>query len=107
MVFDADAWDSTVSLAAGIPVTFGGTLDLAFADGTDLANQVNRTIRLFDWTGVNPTGTFAFSSPYAWDLSNLYATGEVTLMSVPEPTSFSTILISLLCLTLRRRSKNL
>ena len=85
MVFEADAWDSTISFAPGIPVTLGGTLELTFAADVNLASQVGRTFDLFDWTGVNPTGAFAVSSPYAWDLSNLYTTGEVTLTAVPEP----------------------
>ena len=85
MVFEADAWDSTISFAPGIPVTLGGTLELTFADDVNLASQVGRTFDLFDWTGVNPTGAFAVSSPYAWDLSNLYTTGEVTLTAIPEP----------------------
>src|SRR5262249_26982755 len=37
MVFEADAWDSTISFASGIPVTLGGTLEVTFADGVDLA----------------------------------------------------------------------
>lgn len=77
--FDADAWDSTISFAPGIPVALGGTLELNFASDVDVATQNGRTIDLFDWTGVAPTGTFAVSSPYAWDLSKLYTTGEVTL----------------------------
>jgi uncharacterized protein YjbI with pentapeptide repeats len=99
-VFDADAWDSTISFAAGVPVALGGTLDLGFANGVDLAGQVSRTFDLFNWTGVTPTGTFVVNSPYAWDLSNLYTTGEIILLSVsgsggigtqsttiPEPTT--------------------
>ena len=95
MVFEADAWDSTISFAPGIPVTLGGTLELTFADDVNLASQVGRTFDLFDWTGVNPTGAFAISSPYAWDLSNLYTTGEVTLTAVPEPQRFTRCLASL------------
>ena len=34
-----------------------------------------------------PTGTFAISSLYAWDTSNLYTTGEITLTAIPEPAS--------------------
>jgi hypothetical protein len=67
------------SIAAGIPVTRGGTLELTYAPDVNLAGQIGRTIDLFDWTGVTPTGTFTVSSPYAWDLSQLYTTGEVTL----------------------------
>jgi uncharacterized protein YjbI with pentapeptide repeats len=87
MVFEADAWDSTISFASGIPVTLGGTLELTFAADVNPATQVGRTFDLFDWTGVTPTGVFSISSPYAWDLSNLYTTGEVTLTAVPEPAS--------------------
>jgi hypothetical protein len=85
MVFEADAWDSTISFAPGIPVMLGGTLELTFADNVNLASQLGRTFDLFNWTGVIPTGAFAISSPYAWDLSNLYTTGQVTLTAIPEP----------------------
>ena len=81
LVFDADPWDSTISFAPGIPVARGGTLDLTFAPDVDLASQIGRTIDLFDWTGVTPTGAFTVSSPYTWNLSKLYTTGEVTLTS--------------------------
>ena len=83
LVFDADAWDSTISFAAGIPVTRAGTLELLFAPEVNLAAQIGRTIDLFNWSGVTPTGTFTVSSPYSWNLSNLYTTGEVTLTAVP------------------------
>ena len=59
MVFEADAWDSTISFAPGIPVALGGTLELTFAADVNLASQVGRTIHAFDWTGVIPTGAFA------------------------------------------------
>jgi hypothetical protein len=85
MVFEADGWESTISFAPGIPVTLGGTLELTFADDVSLAAQVGRTFDLFDWTGVSLSGAFAISSPYNWDLSNLYITGQITLTAVPEP----------------------
>jgi hypothetical protein len=66
MVFEADAWDSNISFAPGIPVTLGGTLELTFANDVNLASQVGRTFDLFDWTGVTLTGAFAVSSPYHW-----------------------------------------
>jgi hypothetical protein len=88
MVFEADAWDSRISFAPGIPVTLGGTLELTLAADVNPATQLGRTFDLFDWTGVNPTGAFAISSPYAWDLSHLYTTGQVTLASIPEPSAF-------------------
>jgi len=63
-------------------VALGGTLELAFADGVDLASQIGQTIDLFDWDGVVPTGAFTVASPYVWNLSNLYSTGEVTLAAL-------------------------
>ena len=90
LVFDADPWDSTISFAPGIPVTRGGTLDLTFAADVNVASQIGRTIDLFDWTGVTPTGTFTVSSPYTWNLSKLYTTGEVTLAAVPAFPATST-----------------
>ena len=82
LVFDADPWDSTISFAPGIPVARGGTLELTFAADVNLASQIGRTIDLFDWTGVTPTGAFTVSSPYTWNLSKLYTTGEVTLTAL-------------------------
>ncbi|MBA4107866.1 MAG: hypothetical protein C0485_19205 [Pirellula sp.] len=84
LVFDADDWGSTISFAPGIQVALGGTLDLAFAAGVDPADQLGRSFDLFDWTGVAPTGAFSVSSPYLWDLTKLYTTGEVTLTGVAE-----------------------
>jgi hypothetical protein len=84
LLFNADHWDSTISFAPGIPVARGGgTLDLAFADGVQLPGQWHRTIRLFDWAGVTATGTFNLRSPYLWDQSGLYTTGDVTLAAFP------------------------
>ena len=87
MLFDADDWDSLISFAPGIPVTLGGTLELRFAAGVDLVSQFGRTIKLFDWSGVAPSGTFVVSSPYSWDLTNLYTSGQIRL--VPEPSTFA------------------
>jgi hypothetical protein len=83
MIFDADAWDSTISFAPGIPVTLGGTLDLRFAPGIDVVAQAGRTLDLFDWTGVTPSGSFSVTGPYSWNLTKLYTTGEVTLGALP------------------------
>jgi Pentapeptide repeats (8 copies) len=105
MVFETDAWDSTISFAPGIPVALGGTLELTFAAGVNLASQVGRTFDLFNWTGVSPTGAFAVSSPYSWNLSNLYTTGEVTLTAVPEPASFALAAAGAISLSFYRRRK--
>ena len=102
LLFDADPWDSTISFQPGIPVTLGGTLELMFATDVDVASQVGRTFDVFDWTGVNPTGQFQFASPYAWDLSNLYTTGEVTLTAVPEPATLVLLMFAAAGWCLRR-----
>jgi uncharacterized protein YjbI with pentapeptide repeats len=94
MEFEADAWDSTISFAPGIPVTLGGTLELTFAPDVNPADQISRTFHLFNWTGVTPIGSFAISSPYRWNLSNLYATGEVTLTAVPEPAASVLVVVA-------------
>lgn len=91
--FEEDPWDSLISFEPGIPVMLGGTLELSFADGVDVASQVGRTLRIFDWTGVTPNGDFAIRSPYVWDDANLYAAGEVTLIAVPEPWTASMLLV--------------
>ena len=83
ILIEGDAWSSTISFAPGIPVALGGTLDLNFTSGMSLAGQVGRTFDLFDWTGVSPTSAFTVSSPYTWNITNLYTTGEVTLLAIP------------------------
>jgi hypothetical protein len=103
MVFEADAWDSTVSFAPDILVSLGGTLELTFADGVDLADQIGRTIDLFDWSGVSPIGSFVISTPYLWNLSSLYTTGEITLIAIPEPATFVLVALGLLGLVVRSR----
>jgi uncharacterized protein YjbI with pentapeptide repeats len=101
-VFEADEWNSTISFAAGIPVTLGGTLELTFADNVNPASQIGRTFDLFDWTGVNPIGTFTVASPYHWDLSSLYTTGEVRLLGVPEPHAIAFLLVAIGARVIRR-----
>ena len=91
LLFDADPWDSRIFFQHGISVQLGGTLELLFTMDVDLSSQIGRTLDIFDWTGVTPTGEFHVTSPYAWDLSNLYTSGEVTLLLVPE---LSTILLA-------------
>jgi hypothetical protein len=85
LLFEADPWDSLISFEPGIPVELGGTLELTFADDVDVATQVGRTLRIFDWTGVTPLGQFEIRSPYVWDRTNLYTTGEVTLLAFSTP----------------------
>ena len=100
--FDADNWDSLISFEPGIPVDLGGALELTFADDADVATQVGGTLRIFDWTGVSPDGNFKIRSPYVWNVSQLYTSGEVTLVAVPEPLA-STLLVGVLSLAACRR----
>jgi uncharacterized protein YjbI with pentapeptide repeats/formylglycine-generating enzyme required for sulfatase activity len=106
MVFEADAWDSTISFAPGIPVARGGTLELLFADGTNVASQIGRKFKLFNWTGAVPTGTFNVFSPYAWDLTNLDTNGEVTLTAIPEPASIMILAVMLAPICFLRELSN-
>jgi hypothetical protein len=105
IVLETDAWDSTISFAPGIPVTLGGTLEVTFAADVNLASLVGRAFKLFDWTGVIPDGAFAVSSPFQWDLSKLYAAGEVTLIAVPEPAARALVALSSVSLTLNYRRR--
>jgi uncharacterized protein YjbI with pentapeptide repeats len=98
LLFDADPWDSLISFEPGIPLQLGGALELAFTDDVEVANQVGRTLRIFDWTGVSPIGQFVVRSPYLWDATNLYTTGEVRLVAVPEPSAVSIMQIGVLAL---------
>jgi hypothetical protein len=55
----------------------------------DTAESIPRkqqTLHCLRRTGVTPAGVFTIATPYAWELSNLYITGEVTLTAIPEPT---------------------
>ncbi len=80
MAFDDQDWKSTISFAAGIPVTLGGTLKLTFKDGVDVTQLGTPTFDLFDWTGVNLNGTTfnVDQGGYTWDLTKLYTDGTIT-----------------------------
>jgi uncharacterized protein YjbI with pentapeptide repeats len=86
LVFDDDGWGSLISLFTS-DIELGGTLELTFAPDVDVASQVGMTFDLFDWNGhySESAGMFHVVSPYKWDLSKLYTTGEVRLLGVPEP----------------------
>ena len=102
LLFETDPWDSLISFEPDIPVQLGSALELTFADDVDVVTQLGRTLRIFDWAGVNPSGQFEIRSPYVWNVSNLYTTGEVTLVAVPEP-SASSLLVGVLLLAAYRR----
>ncbi len=63
------------------------TLQLAFAEGINVANQLGRTY----YISIDFIDAFMVESPYVWDLTNLYTTGEITLLAVPEPIALSLI----------------
>ena len=100
MVFEDDFWGSTIVFEPEIPVNLGGTLSLQVDKKVDPNSLVGVTFHLFDWEGVNPTGTFTVqTSPgHVWDLGELYTTGNVTLVAVPEPAMFSALLWVILAL---------
>jgi len=85
----ANNWTSPIGFSPGLNAALGGNLQLAFSDGVNLASQLGQTFDLFNWTGINHTGTFTVSSVYKWDLSQLYTTGNVTLLSLPKLGDFN------------------
>ncbi len=106
-IFDGQPWGSTISFAPGISVTLGGELDLDAAPTVNLASLVGDTFKLFDWTGVSPIGLFNIVADHGWDVSQLYTTGKVTYVGVPEPSMFALLgmgAMSLLAYARRRRS---
>jgi hypothetical protein len=107
-VFDGQPWGSTMSFANAIPVSLAGQLDLVLAPGVDPKSLVGDTFKLFDWSGVSPTGQFSIIGDlpgnYAWDTTQLQTMGEVTL--VPEPSALALMgvgTISLLAYAWRKR----
>jgi uncharacterized protein YjbI with pentapeptide repeats len=96
LVLDSDEWNSLISFEPGIPVELDGALELTFANDVDVATQVGRNVRLFNWTGVSPSGQFEIRSPHIWDVNNLYTTGEVRLIAVPEPSATSILFVGAL-----------
>lgn len=108
LLFDDEPWESLISFEPNIPVYLnGGTLELAFAADVDLSTQVGRTFRVFDWTGVAPTGACQVTSPYRWELSHLYTTGDITLIAVPEPSAALLATALAILLTANRRKLRL
>jgi uncharacterized protein YjbI with pentapeptide repeats len=104
MIFTDAEWGSTISFDDGIAVNLDGLLDLTFADGVNPADLVGTTFDLFNWDGVSPAGGFIsiLDHGLVWDTGNLYTTGEVTLLAVPEPAMLSFLILGGLPL-LRRR----
>ena len=95
MLFDESPWLSTIAFAPGISVELDGVLRLDFAPDADPSSLRGRSFRLFDWTGVAPTGAFTIEHDpgLAWDTSQLITTGVVTL--IPEPSTLGMAVLTL------------
>jgi hypothetical protein len=76
------ATDAHATVVDGISVRTCGMHELTFATGVELATQIGRTVDLFDWTGVTPTGSYHVVSADECDSSMLYTTEEVTPLGV-------------------------
>ncbi len=85
MVLTDAGWKSTVAFE-GLSTTpqLGGTLKILFGD-TDFFDLVGTTFDLFNWENtIDPANHFAeIALPLntEWDLSQLYATGQITFVS--------------------------
>jgi uncharacterized protein YjbI with pentapeptide repeats len=104
----------TIVFAPGVIPELGGTLDLTFSEDPFNSfgrydgpiNFVGDTLQLFDWGSPLPAGDrfdSVISDPgLVWDLSQLYTTGQVTLVAIPEPAE-STVLLMLVATFVSRR----
>jgi len=90
-------WGSTISFGPASTVDLAGTL-LLDIDAEDLSPFIGETFRLFDWTGPAIVGAFdaiVGARDTVWDVSDLYTTGEATLVAVvPAPGVVATLLIA-------------
>ena len=104
ILFEDNSWGSKISLSKNLPVVLNGTLELGFAPHTDINSLVGTTFEIFDWNEqLSSFDSFnEVKSDYTWDLDNLYSTGEVTLLEVPEP---ATALLMLCGVFIMRKSK--
>ena len=105
-----DGFFDKLVVTGGLDVT-GGTLDLQIG-GTTYTPIAGDTFDLFDFGTI--TGTFATINAtnisgggLAWDYSNLYTTGTVGIVAVPEPSSFACVMglavLGAVCTRRRRR----
>lgn len=69
------------AIVDGSSVSLDGKLDLPFTPDVEAATQIGQTSDLFDWPDVVQTGECKVVSLYEWDMSELHATGGVTLLA--------------------------
>ena len=101
-----DVVDGDASNAANTLTINGGTLDLDLgyteADGDSFQIFENWTIAGCEFDAINITGT-ALDEGLEFDTSNLYTTGTLGVIAIPEPSSAMLLALGGLTLTLRRR----
>lgn len=108
--------NDSLGLTSSSPIALGGTLKIV--DSTDLATELTlgSSWQLIDWTNVivngqKYTGAFTtFDVPVlaeglAWDYSQLYTTGYVSITVVPEPGRVMLLAGGLAALLMRRRRR--
>lgn len=109
--------NDSLGLTSSSPIALGGTLKIV--DSTDVATELTlgSSWQLIDWTNVivsngqKYTGAFTtFDVPVlaeglAWDYSQLYTTGYVSITVVPEPGRVMLLAGGLAVLLMRRRRR--
>lgn len=109
-LFHGVGMDNTLDAGAADMLAVTGTLSLGTGAVLKVSNPNNLTgftgneqWKLFDWSGLAApvTGTFAtvdlpaLDSGFAWDLSQLYTTGILFTIAVPEPSRGLLLLLTL------------
>jgi hypothetical protein len=110
-------WTSTIHFDAATNPLLEGTLELNIDQDADPASLVGESFDLFAWNGPVPPdhrcSAIVTDSGFTWDLSDLYTSGSVTLLSapslaldaVPEPASLFMLALGALPLLAARRRR--